>query len=100
MSQVPYYAVHSQLSGHFRSLGVNSVELNHECTSRIFDNAGDNVMLALYNVTLTSQNHASTITSVIAAKQTVINEIYVFFNKISVKRYFIEKYISFIYSAN
>ena len=29
------------------------------------------------------RNHANTITSVIAEKQTVINEVYVFFNKIS-----------------
>ena len=35
-------------------------------------------MLTLYNVTLMSQNHVNTITSVIAAKQTVINEAYVF----------------------
>ena len=49
-----------------------------------FDNAGDNVTLTLYNVTLTlynvtltSQNHVNTITSVIAANQTVINEVYV-----------------------
>ena len=34
----------------------NSVESDHGCTSRIyFDNAGDNVTLTLYNVTLTSQ---------------------------------------------
>ena len=47
-------------------------------TTRIFfDNAGDNVTLTLNNVTLTPQNQASTITSVIAAKQTVINEVYV-----------------------
>ena len=44
-----------------------------------FDDAGDNVTLTLYNVTLTSQNHVNTITSVIAANQTVINEVYVFF---------------------
>ena len=34
----------------------NSVESDNGCTSRIyFDNADDNVMLTLYNVTLTSQ---------------------------------------------
>ena len=54
------------------------------CTSRtFFDNGGINVMLTLYNVTLRHRNHVNTITSVIAAKQTVINEAYV-----------IEKYIT------
>ena len=34
----------------------NSMESDQGCTSRIyFDNAGDNVTLTLYNVTLTSQ---------------------------------------------
>ena len=34
----------------------NSVDSDHGCTSRIFfDNAGDNVTLTLYNMTLTSQ---------------------------------------------
>ena len=34
----------------------NSVESDHGCTLRIdFDNTGDNVTLALYNVTQTSQ---------------------------------------------
>ena len=34
----------------------NSVESDHECTSRIyFDNTGDSMTLSLYNVTLTSQ---------------------------------------------
>ena len=34
----------------------NSVESDHGCTSMIyFDNAGDNLSLTLYNVTLTSQ---------------------------------------------
>ena len=72
-----------------RPIQRSSVELHHRCTSRIFfDNAGDNVTLTLNNVTLTPQNQASTITSVIAAKQTVINEVYVvvffFFNKIGI----------------
>ena len=57
----------------------NSVESDHRCTSKIyFDNSGDNVTLTLYNVTLTSQNHLNTITSVIAAKQTVINKVMFF----------------------
>ena len=35
---------------------LNSVESDHGCTWRIyFDNAGDNVTLMLYSVTLTSQ---------------------------------------------
>ena len=35
----------------------NSGESDHGCKSRIyFENAGDNVTLMLYNVTLTSQN--------------------------------------------
>ena len=43
--------------------------------------AGDNVMLTLYNVSLTSQNHGNTVTRVIIAKQTVINEVYIFSRK-------------------
>ena len=68
-------------------------------SSRIyFDNAGDNVTLPLYNVTLTPQKSCQKKqkkTSVIAAKRTFINEDHVgffFFNKI-------EKYITVIYSA-
>ena len=39
-----------------RPIPRNSVESDHGCTSRIyFDNAGDNVTLTLYNVTLMSQ---------------------------------------------
>ena len=39
-----------------QSIPRNSVGSDHGCTSRIyFDNANDNVMLTLYNVTLTSQ---------------------------------------------
>ena len=66
---------------------TNSMESDLGCTSRIYF---DNVTLTLHNVTLTSQNHDNTIPSVIVAKQTVINEVYVFF----------EKYIHFIYSAD
>ena len=40
--------------------------------------AGDIVTLTLYNVRYTSQKHVKTFTSVIAAKTTVINEVYVF----------------------
>ena len=58
----------------------NSVESDHGCTSWIyFNNAGDKVTLTLYN-------HVDTITSVIAAKRLVINEVYI--------------YINFIYSAD
>ena len=74
----------------------NSVESDLGCTSRIYF---DNVRLSLHNVTLTSPKscqHANTIASVIAAKQTVIIEVYVF----SVKYCYIEKYINFIYSAD
>ena len=40
-----------------RSIPQNSVESDHGCTSRIyFDNAGDDVTLTIYNVTLKSQN--------------------------------------------
>ena len=42
------------------------------------DTTGDNVTLTLYNVTLTSKKVSYTITSSIPAKQTVINEVYVF----------------------
>ena len=45
------------------------------CTLRIYF---DNVTLTLHNVMLISQNHVNTITNVIAAKQKVINEVYVF----------------------
>ena len=39
-----------------RPIPQNSVESDHGCISRIyFDNAADNVMLTLYNMTLTSQ---------------------------------------------
>ena len=39
-----------------RPIPRNSVESDHGCTSRIYlDNAGDNMALTLYNVTLTSQ---------------------------------------------
>ena len=51
-------------------------------------------------VTLTSQKHTSTKTSVIEAKQTVINEVYVCSIKYRNNVYFIEKYINFIYSAD
>ena len=37
-------------------IALKSLESDHGCTSRIyFDNAGDNMMLTLYNVTLTSR---------------------------------------------
>ena len=66
------------------------MESDHGCTSWIyFDNAGDNVTLMLYNVTLMHINHVYTITSVIAAKKTGLIEVYGFFSKIL--RYFIEK---------
>ena len=43
-----------------RPILQNSVESDHGCTSRIyFDNAGDNMTLTLYNVTLTSQKLCS-----------------------------------------
>ena len=39
-----------------RPIPRNSVASDHGCTSRIyFDNAGDNMTLTLYNVTLTSR---------------------------------------------
>ena len=56
-----------------RPISRISVESDHGCTSRIyedFDNAGDNVTLTLYNLTLMSQKHVNTITNVIASKQT------------------------------
>ena len=45
------------------------------CTSRIYS---DNVTMTLHNMTLTSHKPYNTITSLIAAKQTVINEVYAF----------------------
>ena len=69
-----------------------------------FDNTGNNVTLTYITCLRHHRNHANTITSVIAAKQTVINEVYVVvFSvkiKISLMQYFIEKYINFIYSAD
>ena len=51
--QISYKISQSELPP---SIPRNSVESDHGCTSRIyFDNAGDNVTLTLYNVTLTSQ---------------------------------------------
>ena len=57
---------------------ANSVESDLGCTSRIYF---DNVKLTLHNVMLTSQKPCqhNNKTSVIAAKQTVINEVYVCF---------------------
>ena len=66
------------------------------CTLMIYF---DTISLTLHNVTLMSQKPCYKITSV-AAKQTVLNVVYVFFNKISQKQYFIEKFINFIYSAD
>ena len=62
-----------------RSIPRNSVESDHGCTSRIYlNNAGDNVTLTLYNVTLTSQKPCKQITSVIAAKRKPsLNEVYI-----------------------
>ena len=83
-----------------RPIPQNSMVKDLGCASKIyFDNAGDDVTLTLYNVTLTSQNHVTPITSVIAAKETVINEVYVFFNKILLQRYFIEKYIKIDFNS-
>ena len=66
---------------------ASSVESDLGCTSRIYF---DNVTLALHN---------NTITSVIAAKQTVKNEVHVVVGFFSIKyryRFFIEKCINFI----
>ena len=49
-------SIHQNQSELSRPIPRNSVESDHGCSSRIyFDNAGDNVTLTLYNVTLTSQ---------------------------------------------
>ena len=53
----------SQYKGAIGTASTNSVESDLGCTARIYF---DNVTLAL-------QKHANTLTSVIAAKQTVIN---------------------------
>ena len=71
------------------SIPRNSVESGLGCTSRIYF---DNVTLTFLTWRWRHRNHANTITSVIAAKQTVINEVYVvvfFFNKISLQTSFI-----------
>ena len=71
-------------TGTASAIARNSVESDHGCISRIyFDNAGDNVTLTLYTVTLMSQKPCNTIASVIAAEQTAEMKINVFFNKIS-----------------
>ena len=57
----------------------NSVESEHGCTSRIyFDNAGDNVTLTLYNVTLTTQKPCLHNNKCDCSKTNSLNEIYVF----------------------
>ena len=62
----------------------NSVKLDHGCTLRIYiDNAGDNVTLMLYNVTLTSQKPCKHNNKCDCSKTNSLNEVYVFFNKIS-----------------
>ena len=55
-----------------RTASTNSVDPDLGCSSRTYFDFGT---LTLQNVTMTSQNHANTITSVIAAKQMVINEV-------------------------
>ena len=68
-----------------RAIPRNSVELDmHVCTSRIyFDNADDNMTLTLYNVTLTSRKPCSHNNKCDCSKLNGLNEVYVFFNKIS-----------------
>ena len=63
-----------------RPIPWNCVESDLGSTSR---NYLINVALTLYNVTLTSQKPCRQIRSVVAAKQIIIREVYVFFfNKI------------------
>ena len=58
-----------------------SVELDHGCTSRIyFDNAGDNVTLTLYNVTLMSQKPCQHNNKRYCSKTNGLNDVYVFFS--------------------
>ena len=68
-----------------RPIQRNSVESDNGCISRIyFDNAGDNVTLTLYNVTLTSQKPCLHNNKCDCSKTIGLNEDYVFFfNKIS-----------------
>ena len=66
----------------------NFVESDLRCTSRIYF---DYMILMLHSVMLTSQKPCQHKTKCDCSKITVINEFYVFFNKISL--YFIEKYI-------
>ena len=61
----------------------NSMESDHGCTLRIyFDNAGDNLDADV--IYQRHRNDVNTITSVNEAKQMAINDVYVFFNKISI----------------
>ena len=79
----------------------NSMESDHGCTSRIcFDHAGDNVMLTFNNVTLTSQKPCLHNNKCECSKTNGYKGSLCFVNKISLRRYFIEKYINFNYSAD
>ena len=66
---------------------ANSAESDHECTSRIFfDNAGENVTLTLYNVTLASQKPYLHNNKCDCSKTNGLNEVSggFFFNKIAI----------------
>ena len=66
----------SNCLGQFREIPWNQTTDVHRGSTLI--TRSDNVKLMLYNMTLTSQNHVKTITSVIAAKKTGLNKEYVF----------------------
>ena len=73
-----------QLSDPIGTASANLVESDLGCTLRIYF---DKVTLMLHNMMLTSQKLCQ-------------HNKKCDFNKISLKRYFIEKYINFIYSAD
>ena len=84
----PYVGLNQSLAGSQSELPWpilrNSTESNHGCTSRTyFENAGDNVALTLYNVTLMSQILCSHNNKCDCCKTNGLNEVDVFFlNKI------------------
>ena len=84
-----------------RPIPRNAVESDHGCTSRIhFDNAGDNMTLTLYNVTLTSRKPSLHNNKCDCNKTNGLNEVYAFSIKYRYSDILLKKNINFIYSAD
>ena len=78
------------------SILQNSVESDHGCTLRIyFDNAGDNVMLTLYNVTLTSQKPCKRNKKCDCSKPNGLNYVYFVFSTKILLNFLIIRIIDF-----